>query len=930
MAGTVDRIMHAQAYACSEPCCHESEYPLETHDIQRVLRARYGGIEASDVLVQFARIELERPDALVWMQNGKFYEVYGDAARLLGRLLDLRVAEKPLMTGRDRQPLNLSMTGITIGSEREHLARLLRMGYRVAIGREIEGQRDGTIKARQLAEVITPGSVFDEDLLDDERRLLAAVDLDHERAALAVADVSTGTLACQEWAGSDALDRLLDELARIGPAELLCNVDLPREDRDRIGAASGITRLEGERAQRHRALCDELGVINSYHVGRLSPLPGWWYSAETCQEALQAHFQTRDLRPFELADRPYALRAAGVLIRYLQWNRFPALARLQTARVGGGSHLLQMDATTRRTLDILAGPDGTPYGSLLAVLDQTRTPMGGRLLKTWLTQGLRDPARLALRYDAVQACVENLIPREDIRASLGRIGDLERVVNRLLVGSERATPRDMARLRDALAAAGTISVALEQLGGLGIETFAPAADIALLLSQALAPTPRGSLTPRSDAEAGDLLATGWDSKLDVLLSQEQQAQAEVARLVSTLCLTAGIKSLQSKRDPRTGQMILTVSAVEARKVPADWSRVAKGKEQFTTERLKQLSETLIEAEAQRVDVERAAWQRLWEQVAAQGPQLLQLARDLAQIDVLTTLAHVAIREQWTRPTIVPERALTIVNGRHPAVCRTVDGYIPATVTLSESLRLIVLTGPNMSGKSTLMRMVALCVVLAQMGSFVPAEAMTFGLCDRIFTRIGAAEDIASGRSTFLVEMTEVSTIVHQATADSLVVLDEVGRGTATYDGMALAEAIVGHLHGVTHCRGIFATHYHHLVAMIDHLPGIACLQMGVCRDGDRLIFLHTLQAGVAEGSFGIAVARMAGLPAPILARAQARLAMLEDERQRLAPAEELLLDQLIQQLEQLDTRDMSHSEAIAAIEELQRLYRSLLTQAAAA
>jgi DNA mismatch repair protein MutS len=897
-----------------------------THDIQRVLRARYGGVEATDVLVQFARIELERPDALVWMQNGKFYEVYGDVARLLGRLLDLRVAEKPLMTGRNGQPIMLSMTGIAIGSEREHLARLLRMGYRVAIGREIDGEREGTIKARQLAEVITPGTVFDEDLLDDERRLLAAVHLSHERAALALADVSTGMLWCQEWDGSDAHDRLVDELARVGPAELLCDIDLPREDRERIGSASGISRLEGERAQRHRALCDELGVTNSYHVGRLSLLPNWWFTAEACEDALRAHFQTIDLRPFELADRPYAMRAAGVLIRYLQWNRFPAIARLQTVRVGGGSHLLQMDATTRRTLDILAGPDGTPYGSLLAVLDQTRTPMGGRLLKTWLTQGLRDAPRLAARYDAVEACVEHSIAREDIRARLGRIGDLERVVNRLLVGPERATPRDMARLRDALDAAEQIATALEQLGGLGIAAFDPTRDINALLAHALVAAPRASLAPRSDAESGDLLATGWDPELDALLAQEQQALAVIERLVATLCLTTGIKSLQQKRDTRTGQTILTVAANDARKVPADWSRAAKGKEQYTTDQLKQLSETLIEVEAQRADVERAAWRRLWEQVAAEGPRLIHLARDLAQVDVLTTLAHVAIRERWLRPTIVAERALSIVNGRHPVVCRTVEGYIPSTVTLDDSTRLIVLTGPNMSGKSTLMRMVALCVVLAQMGSFVPAEAMTFGLCDRIFTRIGASDDIASGRSTFLVEMTEVSTIIHQASADSLVVLDEVGRGTATYDGMALAEAIVEHLHTITQCRGVFATHYHHLVAMIGHLPGLARFQMGVRRDGDSLIFLHTLEPGVAEGSFGIAVARMAGLPAAILARAQARLATLEGDRRQLAPAEELLLDQLIQQLETLDTRGMSHEDAIAAIEALQRACWSLLSK----
>lgn len=862
---------------------------METRDIQRVLRARYGGVEASDLLVQFARIELERPDALVWMQNGKFYEVYGHAARMLGRVLDLRVAEKPLMTGANGQPVSLAMTGVTVGSEREHLARLLRMGYRIAIGREVEGEREGTVKARQLETVITPGTVFDEDLLGDERQLLAAVDLGHQRAALALADVSTGSLWCQEWAGLDAHERLMDELARTGPAELLCNSDLDREDRERIGGASGITRLEGERAQRHRALCDELGIINSYHVGRLSPLPGWWFGSELCQEALQAHFQTVDLRPFELAERPYAMRAAGVLIRYLQWNRFPALARLQTVRIGGGSHMLQMDATTRRTLDILSGPDGSTHGSLLAVLDQTKTPMGARLLKSWLTQGLRDATRLEARYDVVAACVQDALAREEIRAKLGGVRDLERVVNRLLVGAERAAPRDMARLRDALQAAEAIAPALKKLGGLGIKSYeSPSAHVAFL-AQALAQTPRSSLAPRADASAGELLALGWDSELDALLAQEQQLQNEVEQLCSNLSLTTGIKSLQPKRDGRSGQIVLAVSANDARKVPAGWSRVAKGKEQYTTEPLKQLSDALLELEAQRIEVEGAAWRRLWQQVAAEGPRLLQLARDLAQIDVVTTLAYVAVRERWTRPTIVAERALSIVDGRHPVVCRAVDGYIPSSVLLDQGSRLIVLTGPNMSGKSTLMRMVGLCVVLAQMGSFVPAEAMSFGLCDRIFTRIGAADDIASGRSTFLVEMSEVSTIIHQATADSLVVLDEVGRGTATYDGMALAEAIVEHLHTVTRCRGVFATHYHHLVEMISHLPELACFQMGVRRDGERLVFLHTLQPGVAEGSFGIAVARMAGLPAAILARAQARLDTLEAESRRFLSGEEPFL-----------------------------------------
>jgi DNA mismatch repair protein MutS len=887
---------------------------METHEIQRVLRARYGGAQASDILVQFARIELERPDALTVMQNGKFFEVYGDPARLLGRLLDLRVAEKPLMSDRNGQPVMLAMTGITIGSEREHFQRLLRMGYRIAVGREVAGEREGSVKARQLAEVLTPGTIFDEDLLDDERRLLAAVELGHERAGLAVADISTSALWCEEWAGPDAHERLLDELARLGPAELICSVDLARDERGRLAAASGITRLEGERIQRHQALCSELQLLSGHHVGRLSPLPGWWFAAEACREALQTHFHAVDLGPFGLEERPCALRAVGVLIRYLRWNRLATIGRLQTLGLAGQNDVLAMDATTRRTLDILAGPDGSPYGSLLSVLDQTRTPMGGRLLRAWLTQGLRDAARLERRYDAVQASVERPLEREEIRRSLGRIGDMERVLNRLLVGAERATPRDMARLRDALAAAGAIGAALGELGCLGLEHYAPLPELAQLLSRALAPAPRSSLAPRPDAEGGELLAAGWDAELDALLTHEQQARATIDQLVLTLVLTTGLRSLQHRRDARTQQFVLTVSSAEARRVPSDWSRIQKAKECYTTDQLRLLSDALIELEAQRADVERAAWERLWAQVAAHAEQLLELARGLAQIDVLTTLAHVAVNEEWTRPAISPERMLAITNGRHPVVCRTVDGYIPATVTLDESARLIVLTGPNMSGKSTLMRMVALCVVLAQMGSFVPAEAMTLGLFDRVFTRIGASDDIASGRSTFLVEMTEVATIVHQASADSLVVLDEVGRGTATYDGMALAEAIVTQLHTRTRCCGIFATHYHHLVDLIGQLPGLACLQMGVQHAGDDLIFLHALRPGVARGSFGIAVARMAGIPDPILARARERLAELEGDHARRHT-----LGQLLQELGQLDTQALSHQEALAAIEALRRL-----------
>jgi DNA mismatch repair protein MutS len=486
--------------------------------------------------------------------------------------------------------------------------------------------------------------------------------------------------------------------------------------------------------------------------------------------------------------------------------------------------------------------------------------------------------RLSARYDAVGACVQDALAREEIRARLGLVRDLERVVNRLLVGAEQAAPRDLVRLRDALGAAEMIAVALAKLGGLGVEAYDPPREIAALLAQALADAPRASVAAHAGSEAGALLAGGWDADLDALLAEEQQILAEVEGIVSDLCLTTGLRSIQHRRDGRTGQVVLTVSASDARKVPAGWGRVVKGKEQYSTDQLRQLSDALIAVEAQRADVEQAAWRRLWQQIAGQGPRLLKLARDLAQIDVVTTLAHVAVRERWTRPQIVADRVLSIVGGRHPVVSRTVDGYIPSTVTLDPATRLIALTGPNMSGKSTLMRMVALCVVLAQMGSFVPAEAMTLGLCDRIFTRIGAADDIASGRSTFLVEMTEVATIIHQATADSLVVLDEVGRGTATYDGMALAEAIIEHLHTITGCRGVFATHYHDLVAMIGGLPGIACAQMAVRRDGDRLVFLHTLQPGVAEGSFGIAVARMAGIPAAILARAQARLAELEGGR----------------------------------------------------
>jgi len=316
-------------------------------------------------------------------------------------------------------------------------------------------------------------------------------------------------------------------------------------------------------------------------------------------------------------------------------------------------------------------------------------------------------------------------------------------------------------------------------------------------------------------------------------------------------------------------------------VPADWSRVVKGKEQYTTDQLKQLSETLIEVEAQRVDIERAAWRRLWEQVATQGPRLTQLARDLAQIDVVTTLAHVAVREQWTRPKIVPERVLSIVGGRHPVVCRTVEGYIPSTVTLNESTRLIVLTGPNMSGKSTLMRMVALCVVLAQMGSFVPARSARLTVVDRVFTRIGASDNLARGRSTFMVEMTETAAILHTATARSLILLDEVGRGTSTYDGLAIAWAAIEYLHARVRAKTLFATHYFELTELADQLSGVKNYHVSVKETGGGIAFLRKVEPGAADRSYGIEVAKLAGLPNEVISRAREVLVEHESAEREL-------------------------------------------------
>jgi DNA mismatch repair protein MutS len=793
---------------------------------------------------QYREIKAQHQDAILFFRMGDFYEMFYEDAEVASRVLGLTLTARHNGGASD-----VPLAGVPVKAVNEYLRRLVKAGYRVAICEQVEDPRVAKgIVRREVIETITPGAAFADDLLDGARNnFLCAMTAAGDRAGLAAADLSTGELRLMLVALAD----VEAALARLSPTELV----LPRGGRVPVSPRSG--------AGEEDALITEREP--------------WEFDADRARTELARQFSVHSLEGLGITrDDDLAVGAGGALLRYLrelQPGGVPHLARPVVERAGA---TMPVDEMTRRNLELVESMRGGDIsGTLLGVLDRTVTPMGARLLRQWILTPLLSPDAIEERLDGVDALTRDLIARQALREALDGVRDLERLAGKTAAG--RATPREVGALGASLGRMPAVEAALGRIAAHGVLLDVRARwDSCGDLASEVART----LVDRPPAAIGDepAVRAGVDAELDELRAIRDGGRDGIAAIQSRERERTGISSLKVGYNKVFGYYIEVTNA-NAHLVPTDYQRrqTLTGGERYVTPELKDFEEKVLSA-AERIELrEHTLFDALRGRLGTQVARLQSVASLIAQLDVLAALADVAEREGYTRPEITSEFALDIVAGRHPVVERMMprDKFIPNDVTLTDHARLIVLTGPNMAGKSTILRQVGLIVLMAQMGSFVPAQRAKIGVVDRLFTRVGASDNLVRGQSTFMVEMSETSAILHTATRRSLVLLDEIGRGTSTYDGVSIAWAVSEHLHDVVGCKAIFATHYHELTQLADERTAVRNFTVEVREVGDEVLFLHRLQPGGADRSYGIEVGRLAGLPSSVLSRARAILRLLE-------------------------------------------------------
>jgi DNA mismatch repair protein MutS len=795
---------------------------------------------------QYREIKSRHQNALLFFRMGDFYEMFYEDAEVASRTLGLTLTSR-----NNGGAAEVPLAGVPVRALNEYLRRLVQQGFRVAICEQVEDPKlaKGIVR-REVIETVTPGASFSDDLLDGARNnFLCAVQVAGEFAGVAAADLSTGEfrLVVTRSGDTEAV------LARLSPREIL----VPSNRADAQALASGLDIL-------------------------LTSREGWEFEAALAEQALADHFAVRSLEGFGIgAGDSVAVGAAGALLRYLnelQPSGVPHLARPVVERPGGA---MPLDEMTRRNLELVESLRGTDQsGTLLAVLNRTQTPMGARMLRQWILAPLTEPAAIELRLDAVETFVRDAIARAALRTALDGVRDVERLAGKAAAG--RANPRDLRALGDSLARLTAVEAALLRVTAVGTlaalrEAWDGCADLAAEIGR--------ELVERPPAIIGDgyqpTIATGVSPELDELRAIASGGKNAIAMLQSEERERTGIGSLKVGFNKVFGYFI-EVTRANAHLVPPDYQRrqTLAGAERYVTPALKEFEEKVLHA-TERIDaLERELFDALRSRAGAEIGRLQHVARTLAQLDVLSTLAEVAAREGYVRPEIAEGFELDIVGGRHPVVERMMarDHFIPNDVRLSLDARTIILTGPNMAGKSTILRQIGLIVLMGQTGSFVPAARARIGVVDRVFTRVGASDNLVRGQSTFMVEMSETSAILHAATARSLVLLDEIGRGTSTWDGVSIAWAVSEHLHERIGCKTVFATHYHELTQLADEFTSVRNFNVAVKEVGEKILFLHRLQAGGADRSYGIEVGRLAGLPEQVIARARTLLKLLEAEQ----------------------------------------------------
>jgi len=810
---------------------------MVTRDLAKVEKSLNdpGFTNHTPMMQQYLALKAKYPDVLLFYRMGDFYELFYEDAEKAARLLDITLTTRGASAGAP-----IKMAGVPWHSAEQYLAKLVKLGESVAICEQVGevGASKGPVE-RAVTRVVTPGTLTDAALLDERSdNVLAAVAFGKREAGIAWLSLASGVLRVTETSATG----VAAELQRIRPAETLLAESLPA---DALAGAGARTRIAD-----------------------------WQLDEESARDALARRFGTRDLAGFGLDDMPLAVAAASALLGYAERTQGRTLEHVSPPIAERGDAYVRMDPATRRNLELTETLRGAPAPTLLSSVDACATAMGSRLLRHWLHHPLRDQAALTARHAAVEELADagTRDRAESARAVLREIADIERISARIALRSAR--PRDLASLRASLGALPALAAALATMQAPLITSLAAGLSSPPgcfdLLQRAIAAEPAAMLRD------GGVIADGHDAALDQLRALRSNAGVFLAALERAERERTGIPNLKVEYN-RVHGFYIEVTNAHAEKIPADYRRrqTLKNAERYITPELKQYEDKALSAQERALALEKSLYEDLLDQLGPQVHALQAIARGVAELDVLLAFAAVAATRGWCRPRLTAEPGLEIEAGRHPVVETQVEQFIANDARLGPTRRLLLVTGPNMGGKSTYMRQVALIALLAHVGSFVPAAAARFGPLDQVFTRIGASDDLAGGRSTFMVEMTESANILHNATERSLVLMDEVGRGTSTFDGLALAWAIARHLVERTRALTLFATHYFELTRLAQDYREVANVHLDAVEHKDSIVFLHAVEEGPASQSYGLQVAALAGVPPAVIRAARRRLAELE-------------------------------------------------------
>jgi DNA mismatch repair protein MutS len=827
------------------------------------------------MLRQYRELKQQHPGTLLFFRLGDFYELFFDDAVVGSRELQIT------LTARQKESDNpIPMCGVPHHSAANYIARLVRKGYRVAICEQTEeAGKTKKLVRREVVRIVTPGTPIDPQLLEArESVFLAAICITGETVGAAFLDISTGEFRVTQETGRESWIRIRSDLESFAPRELLFPASLGPLIKSGLSGKVQTSSLplkehpsEVSKFESSPISANEYGISST-----LTPIEDWQWQKEDCQNLLLEHFKVKTLDGYGLVKKDEAIRAAGVCLRYAQETQRASAAHVTDLAYFEPQDHLVLDSVTVRNLELVESLAGGSGRSLLQVIDETVTGMGGRLLRSWLLRPCIKRGEVEARLAAVADLVSAQRIRDKLRTLLKEVSDLERVLGRISLGS--ATPRDLCAMLKSLNQVPEVRSILTGLQSSMLQVLAENTDelpdVRSLIERAISDDP-----PIKVADGGAIRA-GYNAELDELRSVSTNAKQIIAAMEASERTRSGIGNLRIRFNGVSGYFI-EVSKANAARVPADYERrqTLANAERFTTPELRDVEKKVLGAEERIIHLETELFSEVCRQIAAETKRIQITARALAALDALASAAETSARQRFVRPMMHDGDELEIIQGRHPVIEAFLDDpFVPNSLYLNNSTdRLLIITGPNMGGKSTVLRQAAIICILAQLGCFVPAERARLPLLDRIWTRVGASDDLTRGRSTFMVEMTETAAILHSATPRSLVLLDEIGRGTATFDGLSIAWAVAEYLHDSAEhaAKTLFATHYHELTELAERLPGAQNYQITATEREGEVVFLHRLERGRASKSYGIEVARLAGLPPVVLANAREVLARLE-------------------------------------------------------